>query len=85
MIRMTAWCIEAIGWLRVAMSPILIGAIVATICYYKLPGGFNLFSATAFTILGLYTGIRWANSKWRTGTINFLSGVKESEREKHKF
>ncbi|WP_262901664.1 hypothetical protein [Edaphocola aurantiacus] len=40
MIRITEWCIEAMGW---------------------------------------------ASSKWKTGTINFLSGVKEAEQEDHKF
>lgn len=85
MIRILEWGIEAIGWLRIAISPILIGAIVAIICYYKLPKGFNLFTATVFVILGLYMGIRWASSKWKTGTIDFLSGVKESEAEEHKF
>jgi len=73
------------GWLRIALSPILMGAIVATICYYKLPAGFNLFAATLSGLLGLYFGIRWASSKWKTGTINFLSGVKDSEQEEHKF
>jgi hypothetical protein len=85
MIRITEWCIEAMGWLRIALSPILMGAIAAAICYYKLPAGFNLFAATLSVLLGLYFGIRWASSKWKTGTINFLSGVKDAEQEEHKF
>jgi hypothetical protein len=85
MIRITEWCIEAMGWLRIALSPIFMGAIVAAICYYMLPAGFNLFAATLSALLGLYFGIRWASSKWNTGTINFLSGVKEAAQEEHEF
>lgn len=85
MIRIIEWCIEALGWLHIAISPILMGTVLAAICYYKLPSGLNLFGAIAFPVLGMYVGIRWASAKWKTGTINFLSGVKETEPEENKF
>lgn len=85
MIRIIEWFIEVIGWVRIVLSPTFIGLILAAVCYFKLPQGWHLYAAIPIALTGLLLGIRLANRKWRTGTINFLSGVKEEEPQSNEF
>lgn len=68
--------IEITGWLRIMLSPFLIGLVVGGAVYF----GYDTLTARAIgiiiAVLGLTIGIVWANRQWKkTGTIAFLSRI----------
>lgn len=68
---------EIVGWVRIAISPLLIGAGIGAIIYYRNPTETTLAAGIAVGVVGLFIGILWANKVWRSkkGTINFISRI----------
>lgn len=68
---------EIVGWIQIAISPLLIGAGIGAIIYYRNPTKTTLAAGIGVGILGLLIGILWANKVWRSkkGTINFISKI----------
>jgi hypothetical protein len=70
--------IELINWLRIAISPTLIGALIGGLIYLKMgDDGFVLGIVT--TALGGIFGVLWATKIWKKqGTTNFISRIDAS-------
>lgn len=65
---------EIIGWISIALSPLLIGALIGIMIYSFKTTDTGLFIAILFACAGLITGVIWATRVWmKTGTIQFLS------------
>ena len=67
---------EIIGWIKIALSPTLLGIFLGFITYYYLPNLMGLILWILISISGLIIGIIWATKKFKTtGTVHFLSRV----------
>ena len=67
---------EIVGWLHIFASPFLVGLIIGSIIYFFKPHTTRLIIAVFIAIIGLFTGIVWANRIWRKkGTIHFMSRI----------
>jgi hypothetical protein len=65
---------ESLGWLRIAASPTLIGAILASIIYFSNPDETRLTIAIIVFLIGMLVGVYWATKHWKgKGTVRFLS------------
>ena len=71
------WITEAIGWLQIVASPLLIGLVIGATIYFPTPTTIRLIIGIVFALVGLILGILWANKIWKTkeGTMWFLSRV----------
>jgi hypothetical protein len=66
--------IEVVGWLRIAASPTVGGALIGFLVYLAIPGTVGLILGIVITLLGIVTGGIWATRIWRKrGTISFLA------------
>jgi hypothetical protein len=65
---------EIVGWLQIAVSPTIVGIVLAFFLYYFIPNIVGLALAIVVAVAGLVTGIVWATKKWRQKqTIAFMS------------
>lgn len=70
---------EIIGWIRIVISPLLIGCITGFVIYYNKPDATGTTLAIGIASLGLLLGVIWATKIWRKhGTMAFLSRVDAS-------
>lgn len=80
---------EIMGWLQIAASPLLIGALIGGAVYLSNPTPGRLAIGILIALAGLIIGIAWATYVWKKkGTINFVSRIDASpepdEEEKEK-
>lgn len=75
MFKWIEWFFEAVGWLRIVLSPFLVGIGLGSIVYLSNPTQIGIAIGIAVASLGLIVGILWANKVWKSkkGTISFLS------------
>lgn len=67
---------EAVGFVMIVLSPLLIGAGIGAFIYSKFQNNFAVVIWVLLTILGLIIGILWANKVRKgRGTMFFLSRV----------
>lgn len=67
---------ETTGWLRIIISPFLIGIIIGVLVYLSEPNPFRLIIGSAIALVGLFVGIIWANNvKKKQSTISFLARI----------
>lgn len=68
---------EIIGWIRIAISPIIIGTGIAAIIYFRNPTKGRLLLALLILLAGFVLGIIWATRiyKSKQGTAHFLSSA----------
>ncbi|MES2779523.1 MAG: hypothetical protein V4651_06445 [Bacteroidota bacterium] len=72
--RIIAFLIEVIGWLKIVASPLVVGSFIGGMIYYIWRNETGLVSGVLIALTGLNTGIIWATNIWRKhGTMNFLS------------
>jgi len=66
---------EIWGWVRIMLSPLLMGTILAVITYFLLPTAVGLVIGGVLMGIGLMIGILWANKiyKSKKGTMGYLS------------
>lgn len=70
---------EAIGWLQIFASSILICSGIGALIYFQNPNFTNLLFAICITIVGIVVGILFSNKIWKTkGTVWFMSRVSAS-------
>lgn len=75
--RIFHFFIESINWLRIVVSPALIGLITGGIVYLYNPNLTGKVIGIIIALTGLIIGIIWASNIWKTmGTTNFFSGVR---------
>ena len=73
------WIIEAIGWIRIFLSPFLIGCAIAYFIYATFTSDFGLVAASFILVVFIGIGIGFATKIWRkTGTITFLSRLEST-------
>ncbi|MDP2175637.1 MAG: hypothetical protein Q8K70_06960 [Bacteroidota bacterium] len=76
MIKLLKFITEAIGWLQIATSPMLIGIFFGALVYYSNPSKTNLIIGISVAILGLIFGMLWAIRISKTnGSIEFMSKI----------
>jgi disulfide bond formation protein DsbB len=67
---------ESIGWIKIALSPIIIGLIVGAIVYFLKQNTTTLVLGIVISLLGLIIGVVWANKHWKgKGTVTFVSRI----------
>ena len=70
---------EVIGWLQIVASPTLICCGISAFIYFRNPNLTNLIIAICICIVGIVSGILYANKMWKTkGTVWFMSRVNAS-------
>lgn len=76
---------ELIGWVSIAISPLLIGSLLGLVIYIFKTDRTGLILAMLVAGSGLITGIVWASRIWKKeGTIHFLSRLISSEQMQEK-
>lgn len=77
MFKVFEWITEAIGWLQIVASPLLIGLGIGAFVYFPNPTTMRLIIAISIATSGLIIGILFATKIWKTkeGTIWFLSRI----------
>lgn len=68
---------EIIGWIKIMLSPTLVGIILGAIIFGKLRNTTGLVLGIIVAAIGLVVGIIWATRIFRSkkGTISFLSRI----------
>lgn len=67
---------EIISWLQIVASPTLLCGGIGAFIYFRNPNLINLIIAFCVSIVGLVSGILYANKAWKTkGTVWFMSRV----------
>lgn len=67
---------EIIGWLRIVISPLLLGLMIGAVIYLSNPGMLRLILGISVAALGLIIGIIIATKAWKNkGTMHLVSGV----------
>ncbi|MBC5863404.1 hypothetical protein [Flavobacterium turcicum] len=70
------YIMEIIAWLQIVASPLLIGLGIAAFIYFPNPTETRMIIALLIAVLGLVTGIVWANRIWKSkGTMWFVSQI----------
>jgi hypothetical protein len=70
---------EIIGWIRIVISPVVIGGVTGYVIYYNNPDAVGIALGIGVASLGLLIGVIWATKVWRKhGTMAFLSRVDAS-------
>ena len=70
--------IELINWLRIAISPLLIGVLIGGLVYLKM-GDDGFVPGLLITAIGGIVGVIWATKIWKKlGTTNFISRIDAS-------
>lgn len=65
---------EIIGWVRIMLSPLIIGAVLAAIVYTLFQNTAGIIIGVILIIAGFVIGIWLANRAWKkNGTMFFLS------------
>lgn len=74
--RVFEFTTEAIAWLQIVASPLLIGLVIGAITYFTSPNLTRLILAIVVSMAGLIVGIIWATKKWKgKGTNWFMSRI----------
>jgi len=74
-----AFLTEAIGWLQIMASPLLIGLAIGAYIYFDSPSPIRLVLGSLLATVGFLVGVIWATRVWkRTGTVRFLSRIMET-------
>jgi hypothetical protein len=70
---------EIIGWLQIVASPTLLCSGIGAFIYFRNPNLTNLIIAICICMVGIVSGILYANKIWKTkGTVWFMSRVNAS-------
>ncbi len=76
MMRILEIFVEILSWLRIMVSPLIIGVGVGILVYDNNPNNSGMAIGIIISLLGLLVGIIGATKVWRkTGTSNFMSRV----------
>lgn len=71
--------LEILGWLKIVISPTLIGALIGGLLYLYYKNETGVYLGVSIAVLGLVVGVIWATNIWKKqGTMNFLSRTNAS-------
>ncbi|MES2560039.1 MAG: hypothetical protein V4590_09885 [Bacteroidota bacterium] len=72
--RIIAFLIEIIGWIKIVASPLIIDSFIGGLIYLKWNNDAGLAAGIIVAGIGLLGGITWATTVWyKHGTMNYLS------------
>ena len=71
---------EIIGWIRIMLSPTLIGLILGIIVYVEIKNTIGIILGVALSATGVAVGIIWATRIFRSkkGTVHFISRIQST-------
>lgn len=76
MFKFLAFLIEVFNWIRIVLSPTLIGCIIGVLIYSSNEHTTGLIIGGTFCLAGFVVGIIWATKIWkRKGTTQFMSRI----------
>lgn len=79
MLRLIAYLVETISWLRIFLSPFLFGVLVGGICYFSIGGTIGAVLFVLLTVAGGIAGVLFARyCTKRKGATTFMSAVNAS-------
>lgn len=79
MIKAISYFIEIINWLKILLSPLIIGVAIGLMIYFNYPYFYGKLLGIIIAVVGLIVGIIWATSVWKKqGCSFFMSGVEAS-------
>jgi hypothetical protein len=71
--KITGFCIAILNFLRILISPFLIGTVFGGLIYLAFKSTFSLVIGILFSLVGLLIGIFWAVNVWKkTGTTEYI-------------
>jgi hypothetical protein len=71
--KITGFCIAILNFLRILLSPFLIGTVFGGLIYLAFKSSFSLVVGIFFSLVGLLIGIFWAINVWKkTGTTEYI-------------
>ena len=77
--KIIEFIINLVQWIKILLSPTLIGLIIGGLIYLSSPNNKTFIVAIIITLLGLIIGIIWATKIWKKGgTHNFMSKIYSS-------
>ena len=80
MFKVIAFLIEVVNWIRIVLSPALIGGIIGMLIYSSNENTNGLIIRGIFCVAGFVVGIVWATKVWRRkGTTQFFSCIHTSQ------
>lgn len=72
--KITGFFIAIVNFLRILISPFLIGTVFGGLIYLAFKSTFSLVIGIFFSLVGLLIGIFWAINVWKkTGTTKYMS------------
>jgi uncharacterized Tic20 family protein len=77
--KITGLCIAIINFLRILLSPFLIGTVFGGLIYLAFKSTFSLVTGIFFSLVSLLIGIFWAINVWKkTGTTQYIGRLHAS-------
>lgn len=74
MIKVIAYFIAIINWIKIALSPTIIGGVLGGIVYLNFRNSVGLAIGVGIFCTGILVGITWATNVWKKkGTSYFMS------------
>jgi hypothetical protein len=68
--------LELFGWIKIMLSPFLMGLIIGALCYFGLGNDLGRVLGVLIALSGLVIGAIWATEVYKKqGTIQFLSRI----------
>lgn len=68
--------IEAFYYMRVVLSPLLVGIIISFILYNTLETPYNAILAVGVMMTAIFLGVKWANwARKKHGSSNYIGRV----------
>ena len=76
MLNFIKYFIEIVQWIKIMLSPFMIGVLSALAVYYNYPNKYGALIGFCLCFLGLVVGVAWATLIWKKyGTNNFMSRI----------
>ncbi len=77
--KITAYIIEVLCWLRIVASPTIMGGVAGFLLWKGVGGTSGILFGGFVALCGLILGIMWATRIWKKqGTSTFMSRVNAS-------
>ena len=77
--KVTGFCFAIISFIKIVLSPLIIGSVVGGLIYLAFNSTLSLIVGISFSLLGLLIGINWAINVWKkTGTTEYMNRLDAS-------
>jgi hypothetical protein len=84
LMKIIAYILEIFAWLRIALSPTILGCILGLLIYNESPTKLGLVFALVVASIGAALGIVWATRvSIKKGALKFITRYPNEEDENH--